>query len=270
MILFFVKEERMDIKKSGKTKSDLEEPKFIRGYGWNLVKTNPTKIFIGISGIIGAGKTTFSDQLSQVIGVPMQKEQVETNPYLDKFYDDMKQYSFSMQVHLLNERFEQHQKIIWGSGGAIQDRTIYEDPIFAKMLFKKELMSSLDYATYMALFQNMLSFVRKPNLIVYLDVSVETAMERIRKRGRECELAITEEYLTDLKRHYDEWCVEASTNVPVIKICWNENIATEEAYIQAMGGVAKKIEEICEKYRYGLHPGILIQGRFDGQDLVIE
>lgn len=93
--------------------------------------------------------------MAEKLGIGVHYEPVIENSYLADFYSDMKAYSFRLQVYLLNRRFEQHQKIIWGSMGGIQDRTIYEDTIFAKMLMDSGLMEKRDYETYVSLFRNM-------------------------------------------------------------------------------------------------------------------
>ena len=100
---------------------------------------SPNKL-IGISGIIGVGKSTLTESLGSMMGSDIVREPVETNEYLSKFYDDMNKYSFSMQVYLLNHRFRQHQQMVWADSNMIQDRTIYEDVIFAKMLKEGQLM----------------------------------------------------------------------------------------------------------------------------------
>src|SRR3989338_5750881 len=92
-------------------------------------------LFIGIAGIIGAGKSTLARSLAQTMGLPVYYEPVNDHEYLADFYTDMKKYSFSMQVYLLNRRFQQHQQIIWQGRGGVQDRTIYEDSVFAKVWF---------------------------------------------------------------------------------------------------------------------------------------
>lgn len=105
----------------------------------------------------------------------------------------MKKYSFPLQVFLLNKRFKQQQQIVWGGKGGVVDRTIYEDSVFARMLRDSGLMDDRDYGTYIELFKNMSNFMKKPNIIVHLDVKPEEAMERIRVRSRGCETGITVE-----------------------------------------------------------------------------
>jgi deoxyadenosine kinase len=112
-------------------------------------------IFIGIAGMIGAGKSTLAAALGQHLGIDCYYEPVTDNEYLADFYRDTARYSFAMQVYLLNRRFQQHQEIIWRGRSAVQDRTIYEDSIFAKMLARTGLMDERDYRTYTDLFRNM-------------------------------------------------------------------------------------------------------------------
>jgi deoxyadenosine kinase len=82
-----------------------------------------------------------------------------TNAYMAAFYKDMARYSFPLQIYLLNKRFRQHQQIIWQGKGGVQDRTIYEDSIFARMLCDSGLMDQRDYETYCELFSNMANFM---------------------------------------------------------------------------------------------------------------
>ena len=116
---------------------------------------NLNELFIGIAGLIGAGKSTLAKSLGEYCGLPVYYEPVKDNEYLADFYRDTKQYAFSMQIYLLNRRFQQHQEIIWKGMGAVQDRTIYEDAIFAKTLVNLGLMEDRDYRTYLDLFKHM-------------------------------------------------------------------------------------------------------------------
>ncbi|MFI5168197.1 MAG: deoxynucleoside kinase [Thermoanaerobaculales bacterium] len=180
------------------------------------------KAFIGIAGIIGAGKTTLATALGQHLGLDVHYEPVIDNEYLADFYRDTKRYSFAMQIYLLNRRFQQHQEIIWRGRGGVQDRTIYEDAIFAKTLRDMDLMHPRDYETYVSLFRNLSNFMCRPNVIIYLDVTPEKSMERIRGRSRGVESGITVDYLTRLYQGYEEFLHEISRLIPVLRVRWDE------------------------------------------------
>ena len=187
-----------------------------------------SEIFIGIAGLIGAGKTTLADALGAHLQMPVYYEPVKDNAYLADFYSDTKKYAFATQIYLLNRRFAQHQEIIWRGGGGVQDRTIYEDAVFAKTLVNQGLMDKRDYNTYLELFKNMSNFMCRPNVIVYLDLSPETSMARIKERSRDVETGITLEYLIGLRNEYENFITEISRTVPVIKICWEQYRNVEE------------------------------------------
>jgi deoxyadenosine kinase len=131
--------------------------------------------FIGISGIIGAGKTTLAKELGKVMNLPVYYEPIVENEYLTDFYSDMKRYSFSFQIYLLNERFRQHQQVLWNGTGGVQDRTLYEDSVFAKVLYEQGNMEEREYKTYLNLFRNRSNFMKKNTLIVRLDVEPQEA-----------------------------------------------------------------------------------------------
>ena len=181
-----------------------------------------TNIVIGISGIIGVGKSTLTEDLGKHLNSNVIYEPVDDNKYLSGFYQDMKRYSFPMQVYLLNRRFKQHQQMVWSDKSTIQDRTIYEDVIFAKMLWEDGLMEELDFKTYVDLFKNMSNFLHRPDLIVYLDVEPEEALKRCRRRSRDCESKMTLEYLVKLKKGYEEWLKDIEPRIPVLRLDWNK------------------------------------------------
>ncbi len=239
----------------------VDKAKYVRGYGWNIVRKNPAASFIVVSGIIGAGKTLLSERLSKKLNVPCIEEEVDTNPYLADFYNDMAKYGFAMQIYLLNRRFVQHQKIIWTNknSGAIQDRSIYEDTIFAKMLYELGTMTERDYQTYMELFQNMLSFLRKPDMIIFLDVGCKVALDRIHVRGRSCEKKMSIDYLSALDAHYRKWLQEASLNIPVFSIKWDAHLDTikMEKYDAVVDKVIEKINAKMELIQRGEAFGIV-------------
>jgi deoxyadenosine kinase len=148
--------------------------------------------------------------------------------YLEDFYKDMKRYGFPLQIYLLNKRFRQQQQIVWEGRGGVQDRTIYEDAIFAKMLRDDGLMEEREYQTYLSLFNNMSNFMRKPNVIVYLDVTPEQSYERIKMRSRECESSLPLEYLIKLSRAYEDFLEDISQIIPVLRVDWSSFRSAEE------------------------------------------
>ena len=185
-------------------------------------------LFIGIAGMIGAGKSTLARALGEHLGLPVYYEPVADNEYLADFYRDTKRYSFATQIYLLNRRFQQHQEIIWRGGGGVQDRTIYEDAVFAKTLVNLDLMEARDYQTYVALFRHMGNFMCRPSLVIYLDVSPERSLERVRLRTRDVESGVTLEYLTALHAEYERFIEEIARTVPVIRVDWDRFRDVEE------------------------------------------
>ncbi len=161
---------------------------------------------IAIAGNIGSGKTTLAGLLSKHYGWEAHYEDVDTNPYLNNFYEDMKRWSFNLQIYFLNSRFRQVVEIRKRNKKVIQDRTIYEDAyIFAPNLHTMGLMESRDFNNYSSLFELMSSFIQPPDLLIYLKASVPTLVNQIQKRGREYENAIRLDYLKKLNERYEEW-----------------------------------------------------------------
>lgn len=198
------------------------------------------KPHIALSGLIGAGKTTLADALGVALKLKVYHEGVASNPYLDDFYKDMKQYGFALQIHLLNHRFREQQTIIWQGEGAIQDRSAYEDVVFARMLAASGFISARDLKTYLDLFQNMSNFMRRPTLIVHLEVTPEEALKRIKGRKRAMESGITLEYLQALHAQYEIFIAEINQSIPVIRIDYakfhdvDEIVATVKREFEAL------------------------------------
>lgn len=161
---------------------------------------------IAVSGNIGSGKTTLAIKLAKHYGWKAELEAVENNPYLADFYEDMKRWSFHLQVYFLNSRFNQIKKIRESGVSVVQDRTIYEDAyIFAANLYKSKLISERDYENYLNLFQSMIHYVKAPDLLIYLKADIPKLVGQIEKRGRHYEHAIRIDYLKNLNSHYEEW-----------------------------------------------------------------
>ncbi|MHB2151036.1 deoxynucleoside kinase [Calditrichota bacterium LG25] len=168
------------------------------------------KLYVAIAGNIGAGKTTLTRMLSQKLGWKAYYEKVIDNPYLEDFYKDMNRWSFHLQIFFLSHRFKTQQEITEWPGSCIQDRSIYEDAeIFAATLHKQGFMSDRDFENYKALFEIMTSYLRKPDLIIYLQASTERLFQHIKKRGRAYEQQIDRDYLEQLNQAYEEWIERA-------------------------------------------------------------
>ena len=161
---------------------------------------------IAVAGNIGSGKTSLTGLLSRHFGWKPHYEDVDENPYLDDFYNDMQRWSFNLQIYFLNTRFNHILEIKKSEDTIIQDRTIYEDAyIFAPNLHAMGLMSTRDFENYFTLFNLISSLIEPPDLVIYLKASVPTLVRQIEKRGRKYEDNIRIDYLKRLNERYDSW-----------------------------------------------------------------
>jgi len=161
---------------------------------------------IAIAGNIGAGKTTLTEMLSRHYGWEPHFEDVLKNPYLDDFYERMERWSFNLQIYFLNSRFNQMLECSKKEKDTIQDRTIYEDAfIFAPNLQAMGLMTNRDYENYKSIFNTLNSFVKDPDLLIYLRSGIPNLVDQIHKRGRDYENTISIEYLSRLNERYEAW-----------------------------------------------------------------
>ncbi len=161
---------------------------------------------IAVAGNIGSGKTTLTNLLSKHFGWDAHYEDVEDNPYITDFYNDMQRWSFNLQIYFLNTRFNQILSFRRSGKTLIQDRTIYEDAyIFAPNLHAMGLMSTRDFENYFTLFNMLSSLIQPPDLVIYLRASVPTLVKQIQKRGRKYEDNIRLDYLKRLNERYEAW-----------------------------------------------------------------
>lgn len=159
-----------------------------------------------IEGQIGVGKTTIGTIIEERYGIPLYRELAnpDTLALLDRFYADKRRWAFTLQIHFLNERFRMI-KTIFRDGGGVLDRSIFGDRIFAEMLHADADMNDEEFNTYSTLLDNMLEHTQKPQLLIYLDCSVDTALERIKARNRGLESGIPRDYLENLNSRYLDW-----------------------------------------------------------------
>ncbi|MBN8570206.1 MAG: deoxynucleoside kinase [Ignavibacteria bacterium] len=180
-------------------------------------------MFISIAGNIGSGKSSLTKKIAEQFDFTPYFESVDDNPYLKDFYDDMKRWSFNLQVYFLSHRFKTHKEILMNEKSVIQDRSIYEDvEIFAKNLHTMGNMTDRDYANYRQLFAEMTYFLKPPDLLVYLKANTETLVKQIQKRGRVFEKDIDVSYLELLNTSYEEWI--SNYNLSPILIVPSDNL----------------------------------------------
>ncbi|MGP4059681.1 deoxynucleoside kinase [Halobacillus litoralis] len=180
----------------------------------------PHDSVITIAGTVGVGKSTMTNALADALNFRTSFEKVETNPYLDKFYQDFERWSFHLQIYFLAERFKEQKKIFEYGGGFIQDRSIYEDTgIFARMHYEKGTMSETDYVTYRNLFDAMVMtpYFPHPDLLIYLEGSFDDILTRIQERGRPMEQETPVEYWEEMFKRYENW-IDNFNSCPVLRL----------------------------------------------------
>ncbi|MGE7844096.1 deoxynucleoside kinase [Lysinibacillus sp. NPDC093712] len=184
----------------------------------------PPQTVITIAGTVGVGKSTMTKALAEALNFRTSFEKVDTNPYLDKFYDDFEKWSFHLQVYFLAERFKEQKRIFEYGGGFVQDRSIYEDTgIFAKMHFDKGTMSPIDYETYRNLFDAMVMtpYFPHPDLVIYLEGPIDDVIGRIQERGREMEQQTPNDYWIEMHERYEDW-INNFNSCPVLRLDIND------------------------------------------------
>jgi len=202
----------------------------------------PANAVITIAGTVGVGKSTMTNALANALNFRTSFEKVDTNPYLDKFYEDFEKWSFHLQVYFLAERFKEQKRIFEYGGGFIQDRSIYEDTgIFAKMHYDKGTMTPTDYETYTNLFDAMVMtpYFPHPDLLIYIEGPVEDIIDRIAERGRPMEQQTDKAYWLEMHDRYETW-IDQFNACPVLRLDINDydlmkNPETVEVIVERIG-----------------------------------
>jgi deoxyadenosine/deoxycytidine kinase len=204
-----------------------------------MAKTKKPK-HIAVAGNIGAGKTTLTELLSKHYRWIPHFEDVDHNPYLFDFYEDMPRWSFNLQIYFLNSRIRQLNEIQRGTETVIQDRTIFEDAyIFAPNLHEMGLMSKRDFDNYFMFFETLKTMVQPPDMLIYLKASVPTLVAQIQKRGREYEENIRLDYLKRLNDFYNKW-IDGYKEGPLLVIDIDKNKFPEND--EHLGDIIRKID----------------------------
>ncbi|GIO61319.1 deoxynucleoside kinase [Paenibacillus cineris] len=180
----------------------------------------PDNAVITVAGTVGVGKSTLTAALAGSLGFKTSLEQVDDNPYLEKFYHDFERWSFHLQIYFLAERFKEQKRMFELGGGFVQDRSIYEDTgIFAKMHADKGTMSETDFRTYTSLFEAMVMtpYFPHPDVLIYIEGSLPSILSRIRERGREMEIQTDVSYWEEMHERYTVW-INGFHACPVLRL----------------------------------------------------
>lgn len=205
-----------------------------RGGHWDMIV---------IDGVVGVGKTTLMNIMEER-GYKCFEEPVVDNPILEKFYYNRERYSFSLQIFFLNKRFK-NIKEASKVKNAVMDRSIYGDVIFAKMLNDAGEMCNEEFDLYSELFENMIEHCKAPKLLVYLETSVDAALDKINRRGREYEKIVERDYWEKLNSNYRAYFEQYNIS-PILKINVDgldfENNQRDKDYV--LGLIDEALEKI--------------------------
>jgi len=203
--------------------------------------------FLAVAGNLGVGKTTLVELVTRASGFEPHYELAEENPYLARFYHDMRAWGFHSQLFFLVKRAEQHRRLASSAATAVQDRTIYEDAeIWARNLYERGQISDEDYRLYSDLYEELCRGLPPPDLVLYLAASTETLKQRIAIRGRSFEAGIETSYVERLNERYEEWAA-AFDRCPLIRLETDEIDLLHSA--QDRAGVLRLIWASLSAYR---------------------
>jgi len=166
------------------------------------MENSPVK-YIAIEGVIGAGKTSLARKIKDRINAELIAEQFDVNPFLENFYSNRKRYAFQTQMFFLINRFKQHQEL--------NQENLFTQYIVCDYLFEKDKifaylnLSEEELKLYETLFPLLARNLRKPDVVVYLQSSVDRLMYNIKKRNRRIERNLTRSYIEELSDAYNHF-----------------------------------------------------------------
>lgn len=200
-----------------------------------------------VEGIIGAGKTTLTDRLAKALSLRPIFEPVDSNPYLAKFYQDPARWAFPMQIELLHRRYAMQKLAAYeatmagGYNGAILDRGLPGDRVFARLHMLAGNIDKLEWDTYERAYDTMTCSLIPPSLLIFLDVQPDVALERVRERARSAEVSIDLDYLKKLRKGYLDLMVEIesgehawSRGMDVMSLAWNSDHQPIDALVDKL------------------------------------
>jgi len=214
---------------------------------------------IWLEGVMGAGKSTLSTQLKEQLGLRLLEEPVADNPYLEVFYKDPKRWAFPMQMEMLHRRYAMQMlaayEAVAGCGytGALLDRGLPGDRVFAKLHYDAKNISELEWHTYERAFDILTTQLPAPNLLVFLDVSPEVALSRVKERARGVEVSVDISYITKLRTEYLKLIESIESgkhpwarNLEIMIVNWDESYQTIQPILDRILSLSSKNE--CPRY----------------------
>ena len=199
-------------------------------------------VYVAFAGLIGVGKTTMAKRLADRVNGTLGLEDTK-NPYLPLFYKDQHQHSFALQIDLMKNRMKDILADNAKSATVIHDRSIYEDSIFAKMLFESGKISNLNYTTYRSLFDIVRKLIPTPDVVVWLRASPEECLRRINKRERDYESGIPIEYMQELQSGYIGYMKQPK--LQIVEVDCSGCATSENELEQQIDVVVMKIKKEC-------------------------
>lgn len=200
-------------------------------------------MFVSILGLIGSGKSTLVENLASKSGFIPYREPVESNPFLELYYQDPTRWLYAMQVNLLFERYKQSQEAFLRSisgEDTVIDSSIYSDAAFALVQRQSNYFTDREYLSYLNMHKVIASQTAYPDLTVWLELSLEATLERIRKRSRECEASIPIKYLSDLYEAYKVILDKIKGHTEIIKV--DASKSADEVYDNVLSLIRKQSE----------------------------
>ena len=220
---------------------------YFKEYFKNLnIKESIMEGIICVDGVVGVGKSTLGKLIAEKYSMDFFEEPVVNNPILDKFYYDRKRYSFPLQIFFLNKRFKAMKEAA-KLNKCVMDRSIYGDVIFSRMLMEDGDMTHEEFELYEELLYNMLCHIKKPKLMIYLETSVDSAIDKIKKRGRDYELVVPREYWESLNANYrayfESYDISDILKINVDNLDFVSNTEDEEYILKLVDDKIKEIDK---------------------------
>ena len=243
---FFHKYKTYDIIIKDNLRKEYFMNNYYKEYFENMkIKESIMEGIICVDGVVGVGKSTLGKLIAEKYGMIFFEEPVVDNPILDKFYYDRKRYSFPLQIFFLNKRFKAMKEAA-RINKCVMDRSIYGDVIFSRMLMEDGDMTREEFELYEELLYNMLEHIQKPKLMIYLETSVDSAINKIKKRGREYELVVPREYWESLNANYrayfENYNISDILKINVDNMDFVSNSEDEEHILKLVDDKIKEIE----------------------------